>query len=156
MNNILDWMEYAKAARQMVAEGCVLLKNDDKVLPLNKGERISIFGRIQSDYYKSGTGSGGMVNTPYVVSIPEGLKNSGSVIINEELEAVYDAWTRENPFDQGVGWAQEPWCQKEMHLTEEVVGKAASNSDAAIIILGRTAGEDKDNSATEGSFLLTK
>jgi len=156
MNNILDWMEYAKAARQMVAEGCVLLKNDDKVLPLNKGERISIFGRIQSDYYKSGTGSGGMVNTPYVVSIPEGLKNSGSVIINEELEAVYDAWTRENPFDQGVGWAQEPWCQKEMPLTEEVVGKAASNSDAAIIILGRTAGEDKDNSATEGSFLLTK
>ena len=37
MNNILDWMEYAKAARQMVAEGCVLLKNDDI---FNKDESV--------------------------------------------------------------------------------------------------------------------
>ncbi|MDD2969486.1 MAG: glycoside hydrolase family 3 C-terminal domain-containing protein [Lachnospiraceae bacterium] len=155
MNKTLDWMEYAKTARQMVAEGCVLVKNDDKALPLIKGERISIFGRIQSDYYKSGTGSGGMVNTPYVVSIPEGLKHSGTVTINEELVSIYDEWKKKNPFDQGVGWAQEPWCQKEMPLTDEVVMEAAGKSDAALIIIGRTAGEDKDNSATQGSYLLT-
>ena len=155
MNKTLDWMEYAKTARQMVAEGCVLIKNDDKALPLIKGERISIFGRIQSDYYKSGTGSGGMVNTPYVVSIPEGLKHSGTVTINEELVSIYDEWKKQNPFDQGVGWAQEPWCQKEMPLTDEVVMEAAGKSDAALIIIGRTAGEDKDNSATQGSYLLT-
>lgn len=155
MNKTLDWMEYAKTARQMVAEGCVLVKNDDKALPLIKGERISIFGRIQSDYYKSGTGSGGMVNTPYVVSIPEGLKHSGTVTINEELVSIYDEWKKQNPFDQGVGWAQEPWCQKEMPLTDEVVMEAAGKSDAALIIIGRTAGEDKDNSATQGSYLLT-
>lgn len=28
-------------------------------------------------------------------------------------------------------------------------------SDAAIVVIGRTAGEDKDNSAAEGSYLLT-
>ena len=58
----IDWNEYAALARQAVAEGCVLLKNDDKALPIRKGERVSVFGRIQFDYYKSGTGSGGAVN----------------------------------------------------------------------------------------------
>ena len=56
----IDWNEYAALARQAVAEGCVLLKNDDKALPIRKGERVSVFGRIQFDYYKSGTGSGGV------------------------------------------------------------------------------------------------
>ena len=37
-----------------------------------------------------------------------------------------------------------------MELTDEMVKKAAENSDEAVIIIGRTAGEDKDNSAKEG------
>lgn len=44
----IDWNEYAALARQAVAEGCVLLKNDDKALPIRKGERVSVFGRIRS------------------------------------------------------------------------------------------------------------
>ncbi len=156
MKYTLDWKEYANTARQMVAEGCVLLKNDRNALPLEEGECVSVFGRIQFDYYKSGTGSGGMVNTPYVVNILDGLKNSGKVSFNEELLSLYREWIKENPFDQGVGWAQEPWCQKEMPLTETLVKEAAKKSRAAIIVIGRSAGEDKDNSATQGSYLLTK
>ena len=34
-----------------------------------KGETVSVFGRIAFTYYKSGTGSGGMVNAPYVTNI---------------------------------------------------------------------------------------
>ena len=45
----LDLERYAALARQTVAEGCVLLKNDDKALPIRKGERVSVFGRIQFD-----------------------------------------------------------------------------------------------------------
>ena len=59
----VDWEIYAKIARKAAAEGAVLLKNEKEVLPLKKGEKLAVFGRIQFHYYKSGTGSGGMVNT---------------------------------------------------------------------------------------------
>lgn len=155
MKYIFDWKEYAKTAREAVAEGCVLLRNENSALPIRNGEKVSIFGRSQFNYYKSGTGSGGMVNTPYVVSILDALEESDDVIVNAELRKVYEEWIQEHPFDTGKGWASEPWCQEEMVLSEEVVATAANQSDMALVILGRTAGEDKDNSATEGSYLLT-
>ena len=74
MNSILDWKEYSRAARNAAAEGCVLLRNEKQALPIRSGETVSVFGRIQLDYYKSGTGSGGMVNVPYVHSILDGLR----------------------------------------------------------------------------------
>ena len=156
MKYTFDWKEYAKTAREAVSEGCVLLRNEDRALPIREGETVSVFGRSQLNYYKSGTGSGGMVNTPYVVSIMDALDEETSITVNPVLRKVYEDWVEENPFDIGKGWANEPWCQEEMELSEEVVKAAADQSDLALIILGRTAGEDKDNSATEGSYLLTK
>ena len=35
--------------RKVAAEGAVLLEN--RVLPLEKGTRVSVFGRIQCDYF---------------------------------------------------------------------------------------------------------
>ena len=136
-------------------EGSVLLENKDSVLPLKKGDRVSVFGRIQREYYKSGTGSGGLVNVKYVTNVVDELKKSGEVEINEELLSVYEEWKKDNPFDYGNGWGQEPWCQKEMELDLELVKSARKFGDKAIIVIGRTAGEDKDNSASEGSYLLT-
>ena len=74
MKYTLDWNEYAKKAREAVAEGCVLIKNEDSALPISKKAKVAVFGRIQFHYYKSGTGSGGMVNAPYVVSILDALR----------------------------------------------------------------------------------
>lgn len=156
MEFTFDWNEYAGLARAAVAEGCVLLRNEDRVLPIRNGETVSVFGRIQFDYYKSGTGSGGMVNAPYVVGILDALLERKEIHVNQSLLDIYREWVKENPFDEGEGWAQEPWCQKEMELTDAQIKEAAQNSDIALIIIGRTAGEDKDNSATEGSYLLTK
>ena len=76
----IDWKQYAAIARQAVAEGCVLLKNDNNALPLKKGECASVFGRIQFDYYKSGTGSGGAVNTRYVTGILDALKQCPDIL----------------------------------------------------------------------------
>ncbi len=150
--NITD---YALKAREAVAEGVVLLKNENNILPIKNGAKVSVFGRTQFDYFKSGTGSGGLVNTSYVVNILDALEAEENITINKDLKAVYEKWLESNPFDVGVGWATEPWFQKEMPLTNELVSKANEVSDLAIVIIGRTAGEDKDNKVAEGSYLLT-
>ena len=155
MKYTLDYEKYAELARRVAAEGSVLLRNEDGVLPLQKGQKVSIFGRTQFEHYKSGTGSGGMVNAPYVTNITDSLKEDGTVQVNEVLEAQYREWLKDHPFDIGEGWAMEPWNQEEMPVSEELTRQAAEQSDLAIVVLGRTAGEDKDNSAAEGSYLLT-
>ncbi len=155
MKKVLDWNEYVDTARQMVAEGCVLLENKNETLPLKKGTCVSIFGRIQNHYYKSGTGSGGMVNVTKVVDIVEGLKESGVVTLNQELFDIYQKWEETHPFNEGIGWGQEPWSQEEMPLSDEVAKNASAKSDVALVIIGRTAGEDKDNSDTPGAYRLS-
>lgn len=148
--------EYRRVLRRAAADGVVLLRNEGGVLPLVSGSRLALFGRSQFCYYKSGTGSGGLVNTAYEVGIAEALEQDGRYRINSELREVYGKWLETHPFDTGAGWAQEPWFQEEMPLTEELVRRTREESDTAVIIIGRTAGEDKDNKATEGSYLLTE
>ncbi len=151
----MDWDRFARISRQAAAEGAVLLKNEGQALPIRKGEAVSVFGRIQLDYYKSGTGSGGLVNTRYVVGILDALKSHPDITLDQELLSVYEAWTKEHPFQTGAGWAGEPWSQEEMPLSDSLVSEAAARSDLALVIIGRTAGEDRDNMAEKGSYLLS-
>ncbi len=153
---LLDMTKYAALGREVSAESAVLLKNDEGALPVKNGEKVSVFGRIQFDYYKSGTGSGGMVNTEYVISILDALKADKSVILDQELLNTYESWIIENPYDKGQGWGQEPWSQPEMPLSDELVAAAARRSDIALVIIGRTAGEDQDSKAERGSYLLSE
>lgn len=150
----LDWDKYLKTAAQVVSEGIVMLKNEHQALPLKPHEEIALFGRIQFHYYKSGTGSGGMVNVSKVTNIVDGLQESG-IKLNQELLDVYHKWDNENPFDLGDGWGKEPWSQKEMPLEDSLAACAAKRCQTAIAVIGRTAGEEQDNSLTEGSFLLS-
>lgn len=154
MNKILDWKLYSDTARQTAAEGIVMLRNNSSVLPLKKEETVAVFGRIQLHYYKSGTGSGGMVNVPGVKTIPEALVDAGAVI-DEELLGIYKKWDSENPYDLGGGWGGEPWSQAEMPLDETAAEGAARRCSTAIVIIGRTAGEEMDAREEPGSFLLT-
>lgn len=147
----------AEFSRRAAAEGAVLLRNENEVLPLTGEDHVAVFGRCQIEYYRSGTGSGGAVNVAYKTNLLDGLRDSKCVQVNEELAAIYTEWLKENPFDDGGGgWACEPWCQKEMPLTEELVRQAAEHSNKAVIVIGRTAGEDQDNKLDEGSYLLTQ
>lgn len=149
--------ELAAYCREAAAEGAVLLKNEGHMLPVKKDETVSIFGRSQIEYYRSGTGSGGAVNVPYVKNILDGIKENNAFPVNEDLVETYKEWLKEHPFDNGGGgWAAEPWHQEEMEITDEIARRAAEKSEKAIFLIGRTAGEDKDYEDTEGSYLLTK
>ena len=107
MKPTLDWNAYLAKAAEAVAEGIVMVRNEHAALPLPEGEEIAVFGRIQLHYYKSGTGSGGMVNVAKVTGILEGLQEAG-VRLNERLLSVYRAWDAAHPYDLGSGWGAEP------------------------------------------------
>lgn len=154
-SKVFDEEKFAAVARRAVAEGIVLLKNEENILPLAAGAKIALFGRSQFNYYKSGTGSGGMVNAKYVIGVREALEADERFTLDEGLKATYDEWIKDNPFDAGVGWASEPWFQKEMPVSVDLAKKSAETSDLAIVLIGRTAGEDQDNSVSQGSYLLT-
>ncbi len=154
MERILDWNKYLDTAAKMVSEGIVMLKNENNALPLDTDKEVAVFGRIQFHYYKSGTGSGGMVNVTKVVNILDGLIDNG-VKVNEKLLDTYRKWDKENPFDLGEGWGGELWSQKEMPLDEGLVKETAKSCETAIVIIGRTAGEEQDNRLEAGSYLLS-
>ena len=153
MKRTLDWDKYLETSARAVSGGIVMLKNDG-ALPLKQGGTAAVFGRIQLHYYKSGTGSGGMVNVSKVIGITDGLLDAGYKL-DEQLLNAYREWDEQNPFDYGEGWGGEPWSQKEMPLTDELVGGAAFRADVAIVIIGRTAGEEMDNKLEKGAFLLS-
>ena len=151
---VLDWNKYQEAAVMAAAEGIVMLRNEGQALPLKRGTRVALFGRMQTHYYKSGTGSGGMVNVSHVTDIREGLCSSPSITLDPELMDIYDEWEKTNPIDEGLGWGKEAWSQEEMPISSELAQSLASRNDAAVIIIARTAGEDRDNTPEKGSYFL--
>lgn len=149
--------ELFRYSRTAAAEGAVLLKNEGGMLPILEQETVSVFGRCQFDYYRSGTGSGGAVNVERVYNIIDGIRENGRISLNEDIVKQYEDWIRENPADDGGGgWAAEPWHQKEMVISEELAASSREKSEKAIFIIGRTAGEDQDNVDAEGGYRLTK
>lgn len=146
---------FAEFSRVVAAEGAVLLKNEGQVLPFQASDNVAIFGRTQVNYYRSGTGSGGSVHVSHTTNLLDGLRSKKNMAVNEQLAAVYESWIEQNPFDNGGGgWAAEPWHQKEMPLTGELVAEARAKSNKAVVVIGRTAGEDQDNANEPGSYQL--
>src|SRR5574344_2079575 len=154
-------MDFATKIREAATEGAVLLRNEKGTLPFTDADTVSLFGRAQVDYYRSGTGSGGSVHVPYKTNLLDGMlrkKPSGhNPLINKELARVYTDWIKAHPFDNGGGgWAAEPWSQQEMQLESKLADDAASVSNKALYGGGRTASEEQDNRDEEGSYLLSK
>ena len=49
--------EHIALSRQAAGEGMVLLKNDNNVLPLARGERVALFGKGSIAYVKAAAGA---------------------------------------------------------------------------------------------------
>ena len=140
--------------RSAAAQGAVLLENNG-VLPLKEGAKVSLFGRVQVDWFCAGYGSGGDVNSPYRTNLLDGLRNCEVLEVNEGLAQVYEAWCRENPIDDSV-WGMWPRFYPEMPVSQELVKQAKESTHQAVIVLGRSSGEDRENVLEPGSFYLTE
>ena len=65
--------EHIALSLEAATEGMVLLKNENNILPLKNGSRITLFGRGSFDYVKGGGGSGD-VTVSYVHNLYDGFK----------------------------------------------------------------------------------
>ena len=139
--------------RQAAAESIVLLENEG-VLPLKAQSKLAVFGRSQIDYFYVGYGSGGEVNPPYLVNVIQGLEEK-DLLLNKVLIKEYQTFSANNIVDDGI-WGQWPRFLEEMTLSNEEVKSASEDSEIALIVIGRAAGEDRENVLEEGSYYLTQ
>ena len=165
-SNKPDFKAHAAITRQSAAEGIVLLKNNG-ALPFrteqsNNNSQLSIlhspliktvalFGENSYDFLSGGTGSG-CVHPPYVVDMLEGLKNAGiksSVTLTDIYRKYIDyAKTKFQAERHPAKWFQTEMMgqQKypEISISPIAINKEVEAADAAIITIGRQAGEGID------------
>ncbi len=135
----------------MIPEGIVLLKNENGVLPFKSTDKIALFSRGQFEYVKSGSGSGGRVNCPYITQFYDEF--SARAALNAEVSDFYRDFIAANPAE-GDGWTY-PASQKQPFLPEDLVARAAAQSDKAVFILSRICGEGYDCKAEKGNWYLS-
>lgn len=146
--------EHIELSRRAAAEGTVLLKNENGLLPLKHGTRVAVFGKAQYDYVKGGGGSG-EVNTEYVRNIYDGLKikhNEGKISLYDGLIDFYKTEV-EKQYVNGteIGETEEPIIPKEM------LEGAKAYTDTAIITICRFSREARDRKGEpyDGDFYLS-
>ena len=143
--------KYQQACRELIPEGIVLLKNENGVLPFKNTDKIALFSRGQFEYVKSGSGSGGRVNCPYITQFYDEFASRAAV--DEEVSDFYRDFIAVNPAE-GDGWTY-PASQKQPYLPEELVARAAERNDKAVFILSRICGEGYDCKAEKGNWYLS-
>lgn len=154
-----DLKAHAAITRQSSTEGMVLLKNN-AALPIRGLKTVALFGVNSYDFMSGGLGSGA-VNVGYSVDMVTGLKNIG-VATTPQLTEIYQNYVKyakaklkadKNPMmwflDQG-----QPKLD-EIEITERCVANEEPKADAAIITIGRQAGEGMDRQIN-GEFNLSK
>lgn len=154
-SNKPDLKAHAEITRQSATEGIVLLKNQDKTLPISNDVKIAVFGVSSYDFMAGGTGSGD-VNKAYTVDMMEGLRNAGFAC-EKEIEELYrsyvDYQSKYLRTLRDYQWYEGAPRPDEMIINKSYAKKWAGKTDVAILTLGRQAGEGDDR--TVESFSLT-
>ena len=131
-------------AQQAAEEGMVLLKNK-AALPLSAG-KIALLGNASYDTFVGGTGSG-EVQSAYTISFYDGLKKAG-FSLDENLKKAYLSYITEEkakrPKRMSILDVIKP--VEEFPISEEQLQQMSRNCEAAIITIGRNAGEGSDRS----------
>ncbi|MBQ3817300.1 MAG: glycoside hydrolase family 3 C-terminal domain-containing protein, partial [Clostridia bacterium] len=142
--------------RKAAAEGMILLKNDNNILPLDKNKQIAVFGRSQYLTAKSGEGSGNVCGVE-VVSLADGLKNAGANLCKELFDFGYN-WHIENGF-KGISYAHEIYKNDasipEIPYCDKMIENAACKAETAVVIFTRRSGENVDIVPKKGDYYLS-
>ncbi len=153
-------IDEAKAlCTEIAEEGIVLLKNDDKALPLAEGAKVNVFGWSSTNPIYGGTGSGALSDAYPTVDFLTGLKDAG-IEYNQDLVDFYTGWRTDRPT---IGMMGQDWTIPEPTVKEygSLIADAKSYSDTAIFFVARSGGEGadlpqsydgKDTFSTEGMF----
>lgn len=154
-----DLKAHAAITRQSSTEGMVLLKNN-AALPIRGLKTVALFGVNSYDFMSGGLGSGA-VNVGYSVDMVTGLRNIG-VATTPQLTEIYQNYVKyakaklkadKNPMMWFLNQGQPKL--DEIDITERCVAKEEPKADAAIITIGRQAGEGMDRQIN-GEFNLSK
>ena len=128
---------------EITAEGVVLAKDEDNVLPVASGSKLNVFGWSSTNPCYGGTGSGAL-NTAYpVTDLLTGLHDAG-IETNEELSKFYTDYKADRP---SVGMVEQDWTLPEPNVnlyTDEMMENAKAFSDTAMVVITRVGGEGAD------------
>ena len=151
--------EHMQIARQIAAEGMVLLKNEENILPLTN-EKIALFGGGAEETITCGTGSG-FITAPYVVSVRQGLEDAGIEITSKMwLERFAAASKKANEEDKTLTFIDRVWSGisiliDDLTITDEELREASKETDTAVYVIRRNAGEGGDRKAIKGDYYLS-
>ena len=151
-SNKPDLASHAAITRSAASEGMVLLKNDNKALPLKpEVKNVALYGCTSYDFIPGGTGSGN-VNRAYTVSLLDGLKNAGITADGNLQQAYADhvkTWRENLVADTSRFAAFMPVVlPPERNFPAADLAAQAKDNDAAIITIGRGSGEFLDREST--------
>lgn len=149
----------AQISRWAATESMVLLKNDSKALPIEKGTAVAVFGNNALDLVAGGTGSGD-VNRMYTVPLTDGLFKAGYAL-NANVYSAYSDYMAAEQAKKPTRTLMEELMSPaipivEMTASNDLIQKAAAQSAIAIISIGRNAGEGNDRKVVDDYTLTEK
>ena len=146
--------EHIALSRMAAAEGMVLLKNENKILPLKPGSKVALFGKASIDYVKGGGGSGN-TNVAYVRNLCQAMKEKEQEGKVELFTPLCDFY-QENVDEQ---YAKGIWAGKteEPDVPEDLLEQAAKECNTAVISICRfsSEGSDRKGEPNDGDFYLS-
>ncbi|MDE7312867.1 MAG: glycoside hydrolase family 3 C-terminal domain-containing protein [Eubacterium sp.] len=157
-------MAHSRLARELAAEGMVLLKNDG-LLPLECTAPVALLGSGAAQTVKGGIGSGDVNNREHI-SIYRGFLEAGIMVTSkgwlEDYQERYrkarhqwkekvleDAKKVENPFD---AYAENPFALPDGRRVTEA---DLTGACAAVYVISRISGEGKDRRKSKGDYYLS-
>ncbi len=135
--------EAMELVEEIAAEGIVLLKNEDNILPLSDTTTLNVFGWASTNPCYGGTGSGSLNDAYDTVTLLQGLENAGFEL-NTELSDFYTEYQSERPT---VGMWSQDWTLPEPPVdtySDELIENAKAFSDVALVVITRVGGEGAD------------